>query len=925
MTTRDAFVGLLLGVNLLGMGRPSPAATFYVAPNGNDAWSGTLAAPNAAGTDGPFATLPRARDAVRGLKAAGPLREPVSVLLRGGVYRVEKAIEFGPEDSGTPEAPVTYAAYQDERPVISGGRVIAGWQKGDGPLWKTVVPGVREGRWHFHQLFVDGQRRTRVRTPNVGYLYTEGTLAPFDRAKWYDPKITAKQGFRFREGDIRRWQNFDDALIVIYHSWTTSIHFVTQLDPSERIVKLAPPSTWPIGYWWEYNTRYHVENVFEALDQPGEWYLDRRTGALFYWPMAGEDPIRAEVVAPAVRQTLLVFAGQPAEKKYVEHLRFRGISFQHTDCHLAPDMPTDQQGATERLPMVAALGLRHAVIEDCQFAHAGENGLWLDAGCCDNVIRRCRIHDLGAGAVFIGPKGAGNTPETRVERNVLDNNFLQGGSHVFRGSQGVWIGRSSHNQVTHNEISDFHHLGISVGHSWGYAPTSAHHNLVAFNHVHHIANGYFSDGGGIYTLGISPGTVIRNNVVHDVVPTPLMPVGGCGIYHDEGSTGILVENNVVYNVGAAAYHQHYGKENVARNNIFAFAGRDPITCARPEEHLSYTFEGNIVLSSAGQAISDHFSPLKCKTEFRRNLYWDTSGKEPLFAGLSFAEWQKRGRDQDSRVADPQFVDAARYDFRLKPSSPALSMGFRPIALEQAGLYGDAAWVALPSKVQREPLPKLPPPPPAPPPRPMTEGFETTDLGKLPAGLHASPSDRPDALQVTDERAAAGARSLKFTKAAGLKYGFQPHVYFTSERYTSGKVRFACDLFNSAERPAECYLGLRDYTAKGREYLDGPLVVLKPDGSLLASGKPLTKAPLGKWLRVEIELETVEAGAARGASRGYRLTVTLPGETPQVFDAIPHADPNFAQFTWFGFSSTGQADSVFYVDNLRLELVRSEPP
>ncbi len=895
-----------------------PAATFYVAVDGNDAWSGRLAEPNAARSDGPFATLPRARDAVRSLKKQGPLAEPVTVYLHEGTYRIEKTLEFTPEDSGTEKAPVTYAALAGQRPVLSGGRPITGWHKGPGPLWTAAIPAVKDGSWYFHQLFVNGQRRTRARTPNQGYLYTEGILAPFDRSKWYQADILAKRGFRFRDHDIQRWKNFNDALIVVYHSWTTSIHFITELDPQERIVKLAPRSAWPIGYWWEYNTRYHVENVIEALDQPGEWYLERTTGVLSYWPLPDENLTRAEVVAPVVRQTLVAFQGEPAAKKYVEHLRFQGISFQHADCLIAPDMPLDHQGATEQRPLIAAIGLRHAAFENCELAHAGENGLWLDAGCTDNLVRRCHIHDLGASAVFVGPKKAGNTPETSVERNVVDNNFLHDGSHIFRGSQGVWIGRSSYNQVTHNEISDFHHLGISVGYSWGYAPSSAHHNLVAFNHVHHIANGYFSDGGGIYTLGISPGTVIRNNVVHDVVPTPLMPVGGCGIYHDEGSTGILVENNLVYNVGAAAYHQHYGQDNVARNNIFAFGGRDPITCARPEKHLSYTFEGNIVLSREGQVISDHFSPMKCQTEFHRNLYWDLSGKEPLFAGLSFAKWQESGRDRDSRVADPQFVDAAHCDFRLKPTSPALSMGFRPIAYDEAGLYGDQAWVGAPKKLHRDPLPKLPPPPPPPPPRPLREGFESAETGKPPLGMTCSPGDRPDAIQVSEELPAEGKKSLKFTKVAGLKYGFQPHVCCTSNRYASGKVHFACDLFQSAEHPGECHLGLRDYTKKGREYLDGPSLIFKADGTVLASGKPLAHVPPGKWLHIQIQLNLGPAGGAATAPKTYRLTLTAAGGSPQVFEAIPFAHPQFSQLTWFGFSSVGKPGSQFFVDNVRLE-------
>ena len=903
-------------------GHRSEAATLYVATSGNDAWSGRLAAPAASGTDGPLATLQGARDAVRRLKAHGGLTEPVTVVVRGGVYRVGATIELRPEDSGTEAAPITYAAATGERPVISGGRPITGWRKAEGALWKAEVPGVKEG-WVFHQLFVNGLRRTRARTPNIGFLYTEGILAPIDRANWSDPNIEAKRGFRYRNGDITRWNHFEDAMIVVYHSWTTSIHFITDLDSKERVVRLAPISTWPIGYWWEYNTRYHVENVREALDQPGEWYLERATGTLLYWPLPGEDMTRAEVVAPVVGPTLLAFKGQPSTRNYVEHVAFRGLSFQHTDCLLTRDMPTDQQGATERRPMVDAVGLRHATLEDCELAHAGENGLWLDTGCSDNVVRRCHIHDLGGGAVFVGPLGAGDTPATAVERNVIDNCWIHDGSNIFRGSQGVWIGRASYNQVTHDEISDFHHLGVSVGHSWGYAPSSANHNTVAFNHVHHICNGYFSDGGGIYTLGISPGTVVRNNVVHDVVPTPLMPVGGCGIYLDEGSSGIVVENNVVSHVGAAAFTQHYGKENVVRNNVFAFGGRDPICCARPEEHLSYTFEGNIVLSSAGQATSDHYSPLKARTAFRRNLYWDLSGKPPLFSGVSFAEWQRTGRDRDSRIADPQFVDAQASDFRLQPTSPALAMGFRPIATDGVGLYGDRDWVAGPSRVKRAPLPDLPAPPPPPPPRPFVEDFESSPVGKSPRSLNLSPADRPDAIQVTDAVAASGHRCLKLTESRGLQYGFQPHVFYSSDRYTAGRVRFSCDLRNGAERPCDVYIGLRDYTVKGREYTDGPALFLREDGALVAGDKTLATVPIGKWVHLEIELETRAAARSAGEAPGtYRLVATVAGAAPRVFAALPLADPQFHQFTWFGFSGGGKPGTEFFVDNLRLELRES---
>lgn len=897
---------LLVAILSMAALRLVSAAEFHVATYGNDANPGTA--------EKPFSTLARARDEIRRLKAAGLPPGGVRVVVHRGVYRLEKALEFLPEDSGTAESPIIYAAADGQQPIHSGGRTITGWQPAGGQVWQAVVPGVKEGRWYFHQLFVNGQRRTRARTPNQGYLYTEGILAPFKREHWSDPKMVAKQGFVFRDQDIRRWRNMQDALVMLYHSWTTSIHFITDLDSTERTVRLAPPSTWPIGYWWEYNTRYHVENIPDALDSPGEWYLDRTTGVLSYWPLPGEDLRSCEVVAPVVPQTLVVFRGDPAKKKYVEHVRFIGLAFHHADCLLAPNMPTDQQGATERASFISATGLRHAKFENCELAHFGENGLWLDAGCADNVIRRCHVHDLGASAVFIGAKNYRSEPDFAVERNVVDNCFLHDGSHIFLGSQGVWIGRSSHNQITHNEISDFHHLGISVGHSWGYSPTTAHHNRIAFNHVHHICNGYFSDGGGIYTLGISPGTTLENNVVHDVTPTPLMPVGGTGIYHDEGSTGIVAENNVVYRVGAGAYNQHYGRDNVARNNIFAFGGRETITCCRPEEHRSFTFESNIVLSDSGQATSSHFSPLKCKTEFRRNLYWDTSGKEPLFSGKTFAEWQKTGRDVDSKIADPQFFDAAAGDFRLKPGSPALAMGFKPIDTSTVGLYGDAAWVEAPRRVKRVPLPTLPPPPPPPPPKPFVEDFESFPTGSCPENLRLvfSPANRADLIQVTEETAAAGKKCLKLSDAAGLQHPWEPHVYFQSSRYGKGRLRFACDVKNSAERRADFYLGLRDW-GHGGEYFEGASLTFREDGWLLAANKELARVRAGRWCHVEIEFD--QASATPG---NYRLTLTVAGEKPQVFESLPPADARFRSFTWFGLSMTGKPNTEFYVDNIRLE-------
>ena len=151
--------------------------TYFVAVDGNDAWSGRPARPTFRRNDGPFATLSRARDAVRQLRSAGELKAPVTVYLRGGTYYVTETVRFTPEDSGTKECPVTYAAYPGEKPVLVGGRRIAGFGPAEGATVTALLPQVKDGSWFFRQLFVDGRRAVRARTPD------------------YDPSDPYRKGF----------------------------------------------------------------------------------------------------------------------------------------------------------------------------------------------------------------------------------------------------------------------------------------------------------------------------------------------------------------------------------------------------------------------------------------------------------------------------------------------------------------------------------------------------------------------------------------------------------------------------------------------------------------------------------------------------------------------------------------------------------
>lgn len=865
--------------------------TLYVSPDGDDTWSGTVATPNAARTDGPVASVARAQQIVRQLRASG-LAVPIRVLLREGLYPQSQSLVFTAEDSGTEACPVTYAAFPDERPVISGGRAISGWQQ-DGQLWRTTVPKTSSGTpWRFNQLFVGGQRRTRARAPNRGQFFrTDGPTT-----------ANANRSFYFHEGDLHAWDRLQDAIVVVYHSWETSIHHLRSVDPESCSVFLREPAPWAFGRW-ERQQRYYVENVFEALDEPGEWYLDQGTGTLYYYPLPGETPDTLQAVAPLVTSTLLEILGDPAQDRYAEHLHFRGLAFCHTNSNLQR-LRNPGQGEIYQPGLVHATGLRNASFVDCSFAHTGAHGIWLAAGCTDNRIQRCHLHDLGGGGVYLGG-GWGMHDQFAAGHNTVDNNLIHDGSHMFHGAHGVWIGKSSHNTITHNEISNLDYSGISCGWSWGFQPSTANHNVLDFNHLHHLGNGDgLGDMGAIYTLGLSPGTTVRHNHIHDVYNYAHVSHGS-GIYPDEGSTGILIENNVVYRVRTSPLFMHYGMECIVRNNILALGGAGQLRRSREDKRCHYIAEGNIVYGGENPRMLD--GPWKNGDwQIGRNVYWCTGG-EPTFAGLDFAAWQVHGKDQGSIVADPRFVDAEHGDFRLRPDSPARTHGFQPLDVTQAGLYGEPQWVQLPERYPNRVCNEIPPPVEI--PLQINFDFEADEVGSEPLEGRVVKGQNDASVLVSGDTACSGERSLRFTDAPDQQYTWTPHIYY-DRTYTEGRIKLAWDMRNSAEAPASLFIELRQMDP-GAPYLVGPTISVAPDGAVTASGQPIGAIPLGQWVHVAIDLEL---GADAAAS--YRLCLSVPGREPVVHQ-LPYRSAAFRRIDWLGISSTSQTATTFYLDNLQL--------
>ena len=717
----------LLAASLAAV-KPKPTArtagaarALYVAPGGSDAWSGRLPAPAPGRKDGPFATVEAARQAVAKFHGAGGLSDPVTVWIRGGSYSLTAPLRFTSADSGTVNAPVSYAAYKKETPVFSGNATInAKWHAypGNPQIKVTHIDRVASGQWDFNRLTVGMRQAARARVPAAGQTLQIAPFGPAHPVPADDPQ--RQRRFYARHGDIDpHWTNFQDIEISKIARFSNTRERLSSMDAATGLVTAAAPTlaeTCSYGADYGGTDHYFLDNVFEGL-APGQWHLNRRTGDLYYWPRTGEKIEGKTVAAPAV-SSLLTVTGTPQSP--VHDLVFQGLTFAHTT---SPLPAAGYRGfiPVSEIPDPAAVEIRRGervTLTACTVHDVTGAGI-RQLQTSRSAIRGCRVdHTAGAGIQLGGPDEVTATPDPNAsyKGNVVADNTVHDVGLTYFESPGIIEYHQARSVIEHNLVYNTPGSGIYLRGTK--AADAVGGNRVEYNVIHDVMQ-QIDDDGGIYLINANPNTNLIGNVIHDIGQYGRWYRSG--IYLDVGQSKMQVRGNHVYRamVGlmlnggnaepvqdititdnvfadcswiAVAFQQDPTSRALTgitfRHNILSVQDtlRQPLRIEGVTPTDRYPFSKPYAFAAAGgvtttQVTSDDnlfYNPRRLAAWQNGVAVWKNPALQPA-PGVSGV-----ASDAHSREADPQFKDYARDDFSLRPSSPALRLGFRPVDVSRAG-------------------------------------------------------------------------------------------------------------------------------------------------------------------------------------------------------------------------------------------------
>jgi hypothetical protein len=683
---REVSVRLIVLAALLLFSDVGLAGTeFYVAAGGKDEWSGRAAAPDGKG-GGPFATLQKARDALRQLKAVGGLPEGgVTVWIGPGTYSLSQGFELTAEDSGAAGKPIVYRAAAEGQVRVTGGRTVTGWRKvDDSTVLNRLEPAARgnvlqadlkaQGISDFGklrsrgfgrssapaglELFFKDQPMTLARWPNRDFVKIAGSPETAgDEHGGTLGKLAA--GFNYEGDRPARWADTDDIWVHGYwaYDWANSYEHIASLDKDKHLIKTSPPHG---NYGFRAGQRFYFLNILEELDEPGEWYLDRKSGLLYFWPPAALN--EGDVTVSLVESPLLSLDN-------ASHIELRGLT---VECTRA-DGISIEGGSGNR-------------VAGCTIRNVGNTGVSVNNGD-HHGVEDCVICEAGDGGIALAGGDRRNlTPCGHFARN----NHIH---HIARWSRcyapaiamtGVGI------RAANNLIHDHPHCAILF---WG------NEHTIELNEIHHVCL-ETGDVGAIYTGRdyTFRGNVIRHNFIHH---TGGVGMGSMGIYMDDCVSGTEISGNILWKLHRAVFLGG-GRDFKVENNIFIDC--DPAVELDGRGMSKSPVWHDMVYKTMRQRLEN----VKWREPPYRTRYPQLADLEPYYAKddgvppgnvlvshnlcvnsellkITWGATPAAVESKDNLVnRDPLFVDPAHGNFRLKPDSPAYQQGFQPIPFDTIG-------------------------------------------------------------------------------------------------------------------------------------------------------------------------------------------------------------------------------------------------
>ncbi|NUQ70689.1 MAG: right-handed parallel beta-helix repeat-containing protein [Chthonomonadales bacterium] len=663
---------IVLAALVFGVMAPALAVDFYVAPNGNDAWSGRRPSPSA--NDGPFGTLERAREAVR--PYAG--RKPVTVHVRGGVYHRSATFALGSADSGASGRRVVYRAYRNETPVLSGGRTVGGWRSISDPAVLQRLPeAVRtrvlcadlraQGITDFGEMnrrgfgppvtpmglevFYRGKRMNLARWPNDGWTTIRAT-----------PGGQQGGSFTFSGGNPQRWRNTTDIWVHGYwtYDWADTYEKVATLDPTSHTVTTAPPHG---VYGYTPGKRFYFLNILEELDTPGEWWLDRERGILYFYPPdtpGREDLIVSVMSAPMIRM-------QDASWISLDGLAIR-------DCR---GLAVEVNGGTE------------VDVRRMSLSCIGGSAMRINGGSA-HTVRDCHLHELGESGIEVS---GGDRSALTPGRHQILRNHIHDYSQICRTYRPAVLLNGVGNRVANNAIHDAPHNAILF---------SGNDHTIEYNDISRVCL-QTGDAGAIYAGRnmTMRGTVIRWNYFHDisrVIGESQNFVDVMSVYLDDCFCGTTVYGNVFVRAGRAAMIGG-GRDNTIENNVFVDCNPAVHVDSRGAGWASFWFDGRdpFIMNGLKEVHHDQ-PPYASRYPQLVDLLRDQPGRAKgnviarnVSVGGKWLEMLDGLTDKEVRFeanlteGDPGFYDLAGLDFRLRSGSPLRKLGFKAIPTRTIGL------------------------------------------------------------------------------------------------------------------------------------------------------------------------------------------------------------------------------------------------